>query len=95
MFVVSLTYKVPLERIDRLIEDHKAWLQAGYAAGVFLASGAKQPRTGGVILAHGDRQALDARLADDPFARAGAADYEVTEFAATSVASGLEALRGL
>jgi uncharacterized protein YciI len=93
MFVVSLTYKVPLDRIDGLLEEHKEWLQAGYAAGVFVASGAKRPRTGGVILARGDRQALDARLSNDPFAIAGAADYEVTEFAATSVAPGLEPLR--
>lgn len=93
MFVVSLTYKVALAEIDKLRDAHMDWLRAGYADGVFIASGAKRPRTGGVILARGTREALDARLAEDPFARAGAADYDIIDFAATSVASGLEALK--
>jgi uncharacterized protein YciI len=93
MFVVSLIYKVPLGEIDRLADAHKAWLKTCYAEGLFLVSGAKRPRTGGVIIAQGARDVLDSRLAEDPFARAGAADYEVTEFAANSVAPCLEAYR--
>lgn len=93
MFVVSLTYKVPLEEIDRLGPAHRDWLKQGYADGVFVASGPKRPRNGGVIIARGDVEALRTRLAADPFAKAGAADYEVTEFATAFVAEGLEAYR--
>jgi len=63
MFVVSLNYKVPLTEIDRLAPAHVEWLKACYAEGVFVASGPKKPRTGGIIIARGPRDVLDARLA--------------------------------
>lgn len=58
MFVVNLTYKAPLDEIDRVRDAHMEWVKAGYADGIFIASGAKRPRTGGVILARGAREAL-------------------------------------
>ena len=51
MFVVLLNYEKPLEEIDDLMSDHMAYLRRCYASGVFLASGRREPRTGGVILA--------------------------------------------
>ncbi|WP_406278809.1 YciI family protein [Embleya sp. NBC_00896] len=93
MFVITLTYAVPVEEIDALMADHLEWLDRHYAAGTLLASGRRVPRTGGVILARAaDRAALDAVLAEDPFARAGAAAYDVVEFAPTRTAPGLEGL---
>ncbi|WP_214471993.1 YciI family protein [Mesorhizobium sp. dw_380] len=93
MFVVSLNYKVPLTEIDQLQAAHVEWLKACYAEGLFIASGPKKPRTGGIIIAHGSREVLDARLAADPFAKAGAADYDVTEFLARMTAPGLDPFR--
>lgn len=93
MFIVSLNYKVPLTEIDRLQAAHVEWLKACYAEGIFVASGPKKPRTGGIIIARGPRDVLDARLAADPFAKAGAADYEVTEFVARMIAAGLDTFR--
>jgi len=93
MFVVSLNYKVPLTEIDRLAPAHVEWLKACYAEGVFVASGPKKPRTGGIIIARGPRDVLDARLAADPFAKAGAADYDVTEFTAKMTAAALDAYK--
>ena len=93
MFIVNLTYKAPLTEIDRVRDAHMEWVKAGYADGVFIASGAKRPRTGGIILARGTREALDARIAQDPFTKADVADYEVIDFVATSAAAGLEALK--
>jgi uncharacterized protein YciI len=90
MFVVSLNYKIPLVEIDRLQAAHVEWLKACYAEGIFVASGPKRPRTGGVIIARGSRDVLDARLAADPFAKANAADYDVTEFTARMTAAGLD-----
>lgn len=93
MYVVDLTYVVPLEEIDALIPAHIAWLDQQYAAGHFLASGRKVPRTGGVILAAGmERAALDAILATDPFQEHRVARVTVTEFQATKSAAGLEGL---
>ncbi|MDN0085350.1 YciI family protein [Crenobacter sp. SG2305] len=93
MFIVSLSYTAALEEIDVRLAEHVEWLEAGYAAGVFLASGRKVPRDGGVILARGERAALEARLADDPFARAGLARYEITEFIPTMTVDELTAVR--
>jgi len=93
MFIVSLTYVAPLDRVDAVLADHVAYLEEQYAAGVFLASGRKIPRVGGVILAKADsRESLDAVLARDPFAQAKVATYEVTEMAVSKTAPGLETL---
>lgn len=81
--------------IDAVIPAHVAWLKAHYAAGHFLASGRRVPRSGGVILANGlTREALERVLAGDPFRQAGAAEYEVTEFVPSMTAPQLDSLRG-
>jgi uncharacterized protein YciI len=91
MFVLSLTYTAPIERIDALLEQHVAWLDRGYAEGMFLASGRKVPRTGGVLLAvAASRAAVEEFVAADPFAREGVADYEITEFVVTRTSPDLE-----
>jgi uncharacterized protein YciI len=93
MFVVTLTYVADLSVIDEAVPDHVAWLKEQYADGVFLASGMRVPRIGGVILAAGlSREDLDRRLATDPFRQRGLAEYAVTEFAPSLVAEGLDRL---
>ena len=94
MFVVSLSYKVPLEEVDAHIDGHIAWLKSAYAKGMFLASGRKIPRDGGVILAKGDRALLEDELTRDPFHQHDLADYTITEFNPVMVADGLDALQG-
>ena len=75
---------------------HLAWLDEGYADGLFVASGRRVPRTGGVILARsGDEAALSAFLARDPFMIHGAARCDIVEFAASRTAAGLEGLKGV
>jgi len=73
---------------------HMDWVNAGYDSGMFLASGRKVPRTGGMILAQGDRAEIEAYVAADPFAAEGVAVYEVTEVAVTRTAPGLDGLKG-
>ncbi len=41
MFIVSLTYQVPLEKVDVFIPEHVAYLNEQYAKGHFVLSGAK------------------------------------------------------
>ncbi|MCF4135788.1 YciI family protein [Streptomyces sp. Tue 6430] len=94
MFVLELTYTAPLDAVDAVLPDHVLWLDEQYARGVFLASGPKVPREGGVILAVAeDRAAIEAITADDPFVLAGVCAYRVTEFEATKTAPGLERYR--
>ena len=93
MLILSLTYVKPNEEADRYMEAHMAWLKEGYARGWFLASGRKVPRTGGMILAAGDRSEIEAYVAADPFTVHGIAEYEITEVALTTVAEGLDRLK--
>lgn len=93
MFILSLTYVKPQEEADRLMEPHMAWVNEGYDTGLFLASGRKVPRTGGVILARGERADIEAFVASDPFAVHRVADYAITEVALTRTADGLDTLR--
>ena len=90
MFILSLTYVKPNDEADRHMEPHMAWVKEGYAKGWFLASGRKVPRTGGVILAIGDRTAIEAYVAADPFTIHGVAEYEITELAVTTAVEGLD-----
>jgi uncharacterized protein YciI len=94
MFVLELTYTVPLEQVQSLLEEHMGWVRTQYEAGVFVASGRKEPRDGGVILAVGnDRDAIEKLVAADPFSVAGVCEYRVTHFLATSVAPVVEGLK--
>ncbi len=94
MIVAILNYVVPLEQVDLHRPAHIDWLKARYADGTMLASGRKAPPTGGVLLMHGERDAVEALIATDPFAVHNVADYAVHEFVPTMTAPGLEALSG-
>jgi len=94
MFILSLTYLKSNDDADKVMEAHVAWVAEGYDKGWFLASGRKVPRTGGVILATGDRSEIEAYAAADPFTLHGVASYEITEVALTRTAEGLELLKG-
>ncbi len=94
MFILALTYVKPNEEADTHMEPHMAWVKEGYARGWFLASGRKVPRTGGVVLAVGNRADIEAYVAADPFTIHGVAQYEITEVAITTAVDGMEALKG-
>ncbi|MEO3974655.1 YciI family protein [Streptomyces sp. CAU 1734] len=94
MFVLELTYTAPVERADALMEAHLEWLNAHYESGVFIASGRKNPRDGGVILAAGpDRARIEEIAASDPFTVNAVCAYRITEFHATRTAPGLAEYR--
>lgn len=87
MYVVLLTYTAPLEEVDYALAEHSEWLGRQYAAGLFLASGRRNPRTGGVIITRPmSREKLNAVLATDPFAVQRLAHYDVIEFQASRTA---------
>jgi uncharacterized protein YciI len=91
LFVVDLTYIAALELVDQLVASHMAFIERGYASGLFLASGAKVPRTGGVIIARGKTVAdIEALITGDPFHMAGVAKYRITEFDPGNVAAALK-----
>lgn len=68
MFIAILTYKKPLEEVDRYLQAHREYLAEHYAVGDFIASGPQTPRIGGVIMMKGEnRTALDTIIAQNPF----------------------------
>ena len=94
MFVISITYTKPASEIDALLTAHKKFLNQQYAEGVFLMSGRKVPRTGGIILADcADRAEMEAIIELDPFYTAGVAEYDIIEFVPSMTAEALEAFR--
>lgn len=93
MIVISLTYKVPIEEVEKHLAGHMDFLKKGYADGVFVASGRKVPRSGGVIIARGSIDAVRAFCETDPFVEHGLADLDLTEVAFSMVAEGFEAFK--
>lgn len=93
MYIVILTYTKPPENIDRFLDEHVNFLDRHYASGLFLASGRRAPRTGGIILAANcSMEILLAALGEDPFKREGLADYEIIEFEPSKTQDGFESL---
>lgn len=80
-FVIEVTYLAPIEKIDAALADHRAFLQKGYDAGLLLASGPQEPRTGGLIIARAESKAkLEAFFKDDPYMTLGLATQRYVEF---------------
>lgn len=50
MFLIDLTYKKLLSEVEKILDEHVAFLDKYYAPGKFTFSGRSNPRTGGVIL---------------------------------------------
>lgn len=88
MFIAVLTYKKPLEEVDRFLQAHRQYLAEHYAAGDFIASGPQNPRIGGVIMINAASRALvESIIAQDPFYINGIADYQIVEFIPTMFAN--------
>ncbi|NRD78006.1 YciI family protein [Bacillus sp. BRMEA1] len=93
MFIINLTYKAPIEKVDEAREEHIKFLQKYYAQSIFLASGPKVPRSGGIILAQEvSRVELETIIQEDPFWIKQIAEYEIIEFSPTMQASALSGL---
>ena len=81
MFVIQVHYKVAIDIVEQFLAEHRAYLEEGYQKNYFLASGPKNPRTGGIIISQlKDRAQLMNILKDDPFHIHHIAEYEVMEF---------------
>ena len=81
MFIISLNYIVPLEQLDAHMTEHVKFLHKYYKQNVFVASGRKVPRTGGIILALAkSKEEVDRIISEDPFYIHKLAEFTVTEF---------------
>lgn len=81
MFIIDLKYIVPLDTLDAHMTDHVKFLRKYYKQNVFVASGRKVPRTGGIILALAKSKGdLEKIIAEDPFYVHQLAEFTITEF---------------
>jgi uncharacterized protein YciI len=91
MFIIELTYKVPLTEIDAHMAAHVVFLKKHYTSGNFLVSGRKIPRDGGIIVAVGKtRQHIEAIVKEDPFYEHELADFRIIEFRASQRADDIQ-----
>ena len=89
MFIVSLEYMKDLAAVETYLSEHIAYLERYYQEGVFVMSGRKQPRTGGVILMKASgREQVEKLITEDPFQREGKEKYTITEFILTKKTEG-------
>ena len=81
MFIINLTYIKPIDEIEHYLPAHIEFLKHHYALNHFLASGRKNPRTGGIIIAAVESKSdLDEILSHDPFYIHQLADYQIIDF---------------
>ena len=95
MFIIDLNYIAPLEELDQHMTDHVNHLIKYYDKNIFIASGRKEPRTGGVILALADSKAtVEEIIKEDPFYKHKLAEFNITEFLTSKYHPDLKNLLG-
>lgn len=88
MFIAISKYTKPLTEVDVYRPAHQQYIKPLFETGKLLISGRQNPPAGGVIIAQTHsleefKQILD----DDPFTKAGVAEYTIIEFTPTFYAS--------
>lgn len=81
MFVFMVNYTQPFEKVEEILPIHRDYLKQWYAKGHLLASGPRNPKTGGLIIGKfvSKEEAIDFSNAD-PFCIHSVASYEIIEF---------------
>lgn len=93
MFIINITYKTELKKVDKYLSEHIEFLNEQYELKNFIASGRKIPRTGGIILSIIDSKSeLKKIIEKDPFKINDVADYELTEFVPSKTSDELKFL---
>lgn len=79
-YMVEITCRAPLSRIDAVLPAHRAYQQAGCDSGLLLGSGPQIPRQGGILIGRAPTRAgLEALIAQDPYRLQDVADYRLIE----------------
>lgn len=91
MYIFILSYKTGLDVVEKHLNAHIDYLNKNYQSGNFIASGRRNPRTGGVIICRAESQEkAQSYIKEDPFYQFGVADYEIIEFEPTMYAEGFD-----
>ena len=93
MFIINLTYIEPLEVVEKHLQEHINFLNHYYAEGLFIASGRKSPRTGGIILMQAEnKEVVQEIIRQDPFYKNKIAQYDIIESEASKYCPELKTL---
>jgi len=82
MYAIAIVrYRRPLEEVLKVVEAHRGYLRSLKDKGVLLTSGPLDPRNGGALLLRVPEEdvlaSLDRIRDEDPFTKAGVAQYEL------------------
>jgi len=92
MIIVELTYKKSLDEVNEFLSQHRDFLSKYYQKGIFVASGPKKPRDGGIILAFTNRATMEKLILDDPFYQNDIAEYRFIQFEPNKYCKEFEAI---
>ena len=95
MYIVFLKFGPNRAQARQWMAEHDQWIQSGIEGGVFLMAGSLDDARGGAVLAANlTREALMARVRNDPFVAHGVVTAEVHAITPSRVAPGLSELVG-
>lgn len=80
-FLIDITYLASIDKIEEVLQEHRAFLQIGYDKKILLCSGPKNPRDGGIIIAREESiESIQEFFKNDPYQLNKIADYKFIEF---------------
>ena len=83
--IAIIRYRRPLDEVQNVQDAHREYLRDLKEAGLLVASGPMDPRTGGVLLLNVPdddvQEALDKIRDEDPYVTFGLAQYELIPWA--------------
>jgi len=95
MFLVLLRFSDNKAQAKEHMAGHNDWIRRGFDDGIFALVGSLKPAGGGAVVARGiTREALQARIDDDPFVAEGIVSAEVIEIAPSRTDARLAFLTG-
>lgn len=93
LFVIDITYTVPMDEVQKVLAPHMDFVRDCYASEVFLMSGPKEPRSGGIVIAQAaSLTEVEALVARDPFTLAGVVSVQIIQFHASNMTEALKAV---
>ena len=80
MFCIFLKFSSNKSQAAAHMAEHKRWIDQGFEDGIFLVTGGLAGNQGGMVLAYNTtREALEMRVALDPFVAEKVVEAEIVE----------------
>ena len=80
MFIILINYTKPIEEVNAVVAEHRAYLDTLYEKDKLICSGRRSTLTGGVLLSHAKRREEIAELIkNDPYNLKRVEEYKVIE----------------